>query len=140
MRVALSLPPFGHLADPGALVELGIAGDPATQFAGFVPAARAAREPAPQVGRERRGVGVARRRIRLQRARAGHGRAPEGPPVHHPFPKRGKGYTYEIEEVQRCLRKGRLESALWSHEDSRALHGLLYDIRRMAGIRFPSEG
>ncbi|WP_088341270.1 Gfo/Idh/MocA family protein [Robiginitalea sediminis] len=64
----------------------------------------------------------------------------EGPPVHHPFPKRGKGYTYEIEEVQRCLRKGRLESALWSHEDSRVLHGLLYEIRRMAGIHFPSEG
>lgn len=62
------------------------------------------------------------------------------PPIHKPFPKRGKGYTYEVEEVHRCLRSGLKESPSWSHADSLALHGLLQQIRELAGIEFPSEG
>lgn len=61
-------------------------------------------------------------------------------PDHRVFPKRGKGYTHEVEEVHRCLREGLRESPHWSHQDSLALHGLLQDIRKKAGIRFPSEG
>jgi predicted dehydrogenase len=52
-------------------------------------------------------------------------------------PLAGHGYTYEIEEVHRCLRSGKLESPLWSWADSLALHTLLDRIRLKAGIRFP---
>jgi predicted dehydrogenase len=55
--------------------------------------------------------------------------------VSHPF--NGAGYTYEIEEVHRCLEAGSTQSALWSRADSTALHGLLDRIRAQAGIVFP---
>ena len=57
--------------------------------------------------------------------------------VEHPL--KGSGYTYEIEEVQTCLKEGKIQSDLWSWADSSALHGLLDDIRHRAGIVFPGE-
>jgi predicted dehydrogenase len=54
-------------------------------------------------------------------------------------PLLGHGYTYEIEEVHRCLKAGALESALWSWEDSAALHRILDRIRGLAEIQFPQE-
>lgn len=53
--------------------------------------------------------------------------------------KIGKGYTYEIQEVQRCLEAGLLESDLWSHQNSTDLCQLLDEVRNQAGIRFPFE-
>ncbi len=53
--------------------------------------------------------------------------------------KIGKGYTYEIEEVQRCLEAGLFESKLWSHKNSSDLCTLLDTVRNKAGIRFPFE-
>ncbi len=53
-------------------------------------------------------------------------------------PLKGSGYIYEIEEVHRCLRAGDRESALWSWEDSLALHSLLDRIRALADIHFPA--
>lgn len=53
--------------------------------------------------------------------------------------KLGKGYTYEIEEVQRCLESGKLESDLWSHQNSMDLCTLMDSVRREAGISFPFE-
>ncbi len=55
------------------------------------------------------------------------------------FPKVGKGYTYEIEEVHRCLSESLLESPLWSHKNSLDLIGLLDRVREITGIRFPFE-
>lgn len=55
------------------------------------------------------------------------------------MPTTGRGYYHEIEEVHRCLSEGRLQSSLWSHEDSRNLIGLLDDIRRLSGVKFPFE-
>lgn len=54
-------------------------------------------------------------------------------------PLKGSGYTYEIEEVHTCLEAKKTQSALWSWADSRALHGLLDEIRDQAGIVFPGE-
>lgn len=54
-------------------------------------------------------------------------------------PLKGRGYTYEIEEVQNCLRAGKWQSDLWSWEDSTTLHRLLDRIRNRAGIDFPGE-
>lgn len=56
--------------------------------------------------------------------------------VSHPLT--GSGYSYEISEVHRCLAAGSVESDLWSWADSRALHSLLDEIRKKAGIEFPN--
>ncbi|WP_281543015.1 Gfo/Idh/MocA family protein [Maribacter aestuarii] len=53
--------------------------------------------------------------------------------------KLGKGYTYEIEEVQRCLENGQLESDLWSHQNTVDLCSLMDSVRKEVGIRFPFE-
>jgi len=55
------------------------------------------------------------------------------------LPTVGKGYTYEIEEVHRCLSDKQIESSLWSHKNSLELIGLLDKIRAKAGITFPFE-
>jgi len=55
------------------------------------------------------------------------------------LPTSGKGYTYEIIEVNRCLKAGRLESDLWSHQNSIDLIRLLDSIRNITGVKFPSE-
>ncbi len=54
-------------------------------------------------------------------------------------PTKGKGYTYEIEEVHTCLKSGKLESDLWSHQNSLDLIGLLDRVRQLSGIVFPFE-
>lgn len=51
----------------------------------------------------------------------------------------GKGYTYEIEEANNCLRKNILESPSWSHKDSLELMKLMDAIRLQTGIIFPME-
>lgn len=55
------------------------------------------------------------------------------------FPKLGKGYTYEIEEVHKCLTAKKIESKLWSHTNSLDLIGILDAIREQNGIHFPFE-
>ncbi|WP_422079853.1 Gfo/Idh/MocA family protein [Ulvibacterium sp.] len=54
-------------------------------------------------------------------------------------PTKGKGYTYEIEEVHSCLKSGKLESELWSHQNSLDLIGLLDQVRQLTGVVFPFE-
>ncbi len=55
------------------------------------------------------------------------------------LPTEGKGYTYEIVEVHECIKKGQLESNLWSHQNSLDLISLLDAIRNKTGVRFPFE-
>lgn len=55
------------------------------------------------------------------------------------IPKLGKGYTYEIEEVHKCLTAKKMESKLWSHANSLDLIGILDAIREQNGIHFPFE-
>ncbi len=53
------------------------------------------------------------------------------------MPTNGNGYTYEIEEVNTCLQEGKLESELWTHQNSLDLAELLETIRLQNGITFP---
>jgi len=53
--------------------------------------------------------------------------------------KLGKGYTYEIEEVHDCLNNKKLESDLWSHQNSLDLVELLDMVRDRTKIVFPFE-
>jgi predicted dehydrogenase len=55
------------------------------------------------------------------------------------LPTLGKGYSYEIMEVHSCLSQGRLESYLWSHQNSLDLIRILDQVRKQTGARFPSE-
>ncbi len=59
--------------------------------------------------------------------------------THFKMPTNGRGYFYEIQEVNSCLRSSNLESKLWSHQNSLDLIGLLDDIRKTTGITFPFE-
>ncbi len=54
------------------------------------------------------------------------------------FDFRGKGYSYEAEEVMRCLEQGLKESPLLSLDFSVDLMHLLDAIRREAGIIYPA--
>lgn len=56
------------------------------------------------------------------------------------LPLHGTGYFYEILEVNQCIREGRVESELWSHQNSLDVAELLDTVRRKCGIRFPFEG
>jgi predicted dehydrogenase len=53
--------------------------------------------------------------------------------------KLGRGYTYEIDEVQKCLNLGKKESVLWSHQNSLDLIELMDTVRHKTGIVFPFE-
>lgn len=55
------------------------------------------------------------------------------------LPTNGKGYTYEIEEVHLCLKAGKLQSDLWSHQNSLDLIQILDDVRKQTGVVFPFE-
>lgn len=54
-------------------------------------------------------------------------------------PTIGKGYSYEINEVNSCLASGKLQSDLWSHQNSLDLIEILDQIREQVGIAFPFE-
>lgn len=49
------------------------------------------------------------------------------------------GFEYEIREAQDCVRAGRLESSLMTHEQSVAVMAIMDEIRRQNGFRFPFE-
>ncbi len=63
----------------------------------------------------------------------------DGNLVSYELPTNGKGYSYEIEEVHNCLRSGKLQSDLWSHQNSMDLAMILDTVRERSGISFPFE-
>lgn len=58
---------------------------------------------------------------------------------HFDLPTKGKGYTHEIDEVHACIKSGKLQSDLWSHQNSLDLAQLLDTVRTQNGITFASE-
>jgi predicted dehydrogenase len=54
-------------------------------------------------------------------------------------PFAGHGFTYEIDEVHRCLRDGRRESPLVPHADTLAVMRTMDEIRAQVGSRLPSD-
>ena len=51
----------------------------------------------------------------------------------------GKGYSYEIEEVNWCLRNKKTESTKWSLQQSLDLVELMDQIRKQTGIHYPMD-
>ena len=54
-------------------------------------------------------------------------------------PLTGIGYYYEILEVNKCLKENKIESDLWSHQNSLDLSELLDKVREICGVSFPFE-
>jgi predicted dehydrogenase len=54
-------------------------------------------------------------------------------------PFRVNGFEYEIEEAQRCIRAGLIESPTMPHDESLATLGWMDEIRRQVGVRYPFE-
>ncbi len=54
-------------------------------------------------------------------------------------PALGKGFSHEIEECHRCLRSGKIESELWSHQNSLDLISILDEVRDQVGVRYPGR-
>ncbi|WP_396590024.1 Gfo/Idh/MocA family protein [Allomuricauda sp. R78024] len=55
------------------------------------------------------------------------------------LPKQGNGFIYEIKEVHKCINAKKLQSDLWSHQNSLDLAELLDAVREKAGVKFPFE-
>ncbi|MEA1786278.1 Gfo/Idh/MocA family oxidoreductase [Arenibacter sp. GZD96] len=55
------------------------------------------------------------------------------------LPVTGKGYAHEIEEVHYCLRNGKIQSDLWSHQNSIDLITILDSVRNQNNIKFTFE-
>lgn len=54
------------------------------------------------------------------------------------LPLIGKGYTYEIEECHKCIRENKIESELWSHQNSLDLIKIVDEVRNQIGLEYPS--
>ncbi len=63
----------------------------------------------------------------------------DGKAIEIDLPKSGLGYVHEIEEVHQCIKNNKLQSSLWSHQNSLDLITLLDTVRRETGITFPFE-
>lgn len=55
-------------------------------------------------------------------------------------PHRASGFEYQIEEAQRCIQEGRLESPVIPHADTQATMRLMDALRAQIGQRYPFEG
>ena len=61
------------------------------------------------------------------------------PPREIPTPYLGNGYVHEAIEAQRCWTEGLIESPAMTHEQTLHLMGVLDDIRRQVGVRYPGD-
>ncbi len=55
------------------------------------------------------------------------------------FPLHGNGYNYEADEVARCMRAGRLESAIMPLDETLAIMETLDQLRAQWGLLYPGE-
>jgi len=55
------------------------------------------------------------------------------------LPINGIGYSHEIEECHNCLRSQKIESEIWSHQNSLDLIGILDIVREKVGLKYPQE-
>lgn len=54
------------------------------------------------------------------------------------LPTKGKGFTYEIEECHQCIKENRIESELWSHQNSLDLIKIVDMVKNQIGLEYPS--
>ncbi|MBW1294444.1 Gfo/Idh/MocA family protein [Aquimarina litoralis] len=59
--------------------------------------------------------------------------------VDYQFPTVGKGFSYEIEECHQCILDHKIESNLWSHDDSLNLITIVDEVRKQTGLKFSNN-
>jgi hypothetical protein len=52
------------------------------------------------------------------------------------FDNLGWGYGWEAKEVEKCVRKGALESSKWPLDQSLALMEVMDEVRRQIGLQY----
>lgn len=55
------------------------------------------------------------------------------------LPTKGNGYIYEIEECHKCIYENKIESSLWSHQNSLDLIKIVAAVKQQIGLEFPSD-
>lgn len=55
------------------------------------------------------------------------------------LPTKGKGFTYEIEECHKCIAANKMESEMWSHQNSLDLITIADQVRKETGIVYPAD-
>jgi predicted dehydrogenase len=55
------------------------------------------------------------------------------------LPTKGKGFTYEIEECHYCIKEHKIESTLWSHQNSLDLIKIVDRVRNQIGLEYSSK-
>lgn len=55
------------------------------------------------------------------------------------LPTKGRGYAYEIEECHKCVLNNKIESDLWSHQDSLNLISIADKVRKQTGLKYLME-
>lgn len=53
------------------------------------------------------------------------------------LPTKGTGFTYEIEECHQCINDCRIESTLWSHQNSLDLIKIVDQVKDQVGLEYP---
>jgi scyllo-inositol 2-dehydrogenase (NADP+) len=51
----------------------------------------------------------------------------------------GRGFHYEIDEMARCMKSGRIDSSLYSHDMSLLICRIMDEVRQQTGIRYPAD-
>lgn len=54
------------------------------------------------------------------------------------LPTKGIGFTYEIEECNQCIKENRIESVLWSHQNSLDLINMVDEVKKQIGLIYPT--
>lgn len=62
-----------------------------------------------------------------------------GKEIKKTFKFNGLGYTYEIEEVNNCIRNNKLQSLKWNWKSSEDIAVLMDTIRKQVGVTYPSD-
>ena len=62
-----------------------------------------------------------------------------GEKTEFPFPHSGNGFEFQIEEVVRCLDKGKIECEMMSHKMSLLMAEVSDEIRKQGGVKYPGE-
>ncbi len=57
----------------------------------------------------------------------------------YPCEWEGRGFQYEIDEVYRCIKAGKIESDIYSHSFSKAVFETMDEVRRQAGVMYPAD-
>jgi predicted dehydrogenase len=63
----------------------------------------------------------------------------DGESTNYPCEWEGRGFQFEIDEVYRCIKAGKIQSDIYSHQFSTAVFETMDEIRKQGGIVYPAD-